>query len=134
MWVLVWLSSQSNKLPGGGARHGGNGEASTEGSGAFLSRWLRIFSITTGSSMHAMILSAPPQARQVAMSMPKTRIRRCAQVIAARRSAGVGSCPSSVAWRLLPLPRFAGVTKARCWLFGANTPWKRVNRGNSLSD
>jgi hypothetical protein len=24
---------------------------------------------------------------------------------------------------LLPLPRFAGVTDARCLLFGANTPW-----------
>jgi hypothetical protein len=38
----------------------------------------------------------------------------------------VGSCPSAVAWRLLPLPRLAGVTQERCWLFGANTPWKRV--------
>jgi hypothetical protein len=27
---------------------------------------------------------------------------------------------------LLPLPRFAGVTRARCLLFGANTPWNRV--------
>jgi len=26
----------------------------------------------------------------------------------------------------LPLPRFAGVTNARCRLLGANTPWKRV--------
>ena len=25
--------------------------------------------------------------------------------------------------KLLPLPRFAGVIKARCLLFGANTPW-----------
>ena len=76
--------------------------------------------------MEAIILSAPPQTEQVAMSIPKTRISRCAQVIAARRSAGVGSWPSSVAWRLLPLSRLASVTKARCWLFGANTPWKRV--------
>ncbi|MFT5450211.1 MAG: hypothetical protein ACI9DC_005416, partial [Gammaproteobacteria bacterium] len=27
---------------------------------------------------------------------------------------------------LLPLPRLAGVTCARCALLGANTPWKRV--------
>ena len=46
--------------------------------------------------------------------------------IAARRSAAVFSCPSWEALGLAPLPRFAGVTDARCWLFGANTPWKRV--------
>jgi hypothetical protein len=39
--------------------------------------------------LNAMIRTAPPQAGQVSMSMPKTRFRRCAQVIAARRSAGV---------------------------------------------
>jgi hypothetical protein len=27
---------------------------------------------------------------------------------------------------LFPFPRLAGVTTARCLLFGANTPWKRV--------
>ena len=27
---------------------------------------------------------------------------------------------------LLPLPRLDGATNARCLLFGANTPWKRV--------
>jgi len=42
--------------------------------------------------LNAMILTAPPQARQVSMSMLNTRFSRCAQVIAARRSAGVGSC------------------------------------------
>ena len=87
---------------------------------------MRIFSITTGSSMQAMILTAPPQARQVSMSMLNTRFRRCAQVIDARRSLGVFSCPSAHALGLLPLPRFAGVTRARCLLLGANTPWKRV--------
>jgi len=46
-----------------------------------------------------MILTAPPQLRQVAMSMPKTRFRRCAQVIDARRSAGVGSSRSAVVAR-----------------------------------
>jgi len=46
--------------------------------------------MTSGSSMQAMIRTAPPQAAQVSMSMPNTRLRRCAQVIAARRSAGSG--------------------------------------------
>jgi hypothetical protein len=27
---------------------------------------------------------------------------------------------------LLRFPRFAGVTRARCLLLGATTPWKRV--------
>ncbi len=37
--------------------------------------------------MQAMMRSAPPQAVQVSISMSKTRLRRCAQVIAARRLA-----------------------------------------------
>jgi hypothetical protein len=44
----------------------------------------------------AVIRIAPPQAGQVSMSVPKTRFRRCAQVIAAQRSAVVGSSRSSV--------------------------------------
>ncbi len=43
-------------------------------------------------------------------------------LIDARRSLGVFSCPSSHALGLLPFPRFAGVTRARCLLLGANTP------------
>ena len=46
--------------------------------------------------------------------------------IEARRSPGVGACESPVEQRWLPLPRFAGVTRARYRLLGANTPWKRV--------
>ena len=46
----------------------------------------------------------------------------CAQFIDARRSAGVCSWPASVALGFFPLPRLAGVTAARCLLFGANTP------------
>ncbi len=92
--------------------------------------------------MQAMILTWPPQLLQVSMSMLKTRFRRCAQVaalahpcargisasmhvMAARRSAGVRSSVAA-ALALLPLPRLAGVTRARCALLGANTPWKRV--------
>lgn len=73
-----------------------------------------------------MIRIAPPQAGQVSMSIPNTRFRRCAQVIAARRSAGVRSSGSAVVAYRPPLPRLAGVTRARCLLLGANTPWKRV--------
>ena len=90
--VLAWWpTSQSNKPPCGGARQCGNQVGSTEGS--CLSRWMRIFSITAGSSMQAMILTAPPQTRQVARSMPNTRIRRCAHVIDARRVA-----PAPLRW------------------------------------
>ncbi|MBB3811546.1 hypothetical protein FHS81_003661 [Pseudochelatococcus contaminans] len=67
---------------------------------------------------------APPQPLQVSMSILKTRLSRCAHVIDARRCAGVAG--SSATLTLLPLPRFAGVTNARCRLLGANTPWKRV--------
>ena len=48
---------------------------------------------------------------------------RCAQVIAARRSAGVLGSVWAAAWPDAPLPRPAWVTCARCALFGANTPW-----------
>ena len=74
--------------------------------------------------MQAMTLTCPPQAWQIAMSMLNTRLRRCAQVIEARRSAGVGvsSDTLSVWLTVLPLPRFAGVTRARYLLLGAKTP------------
>jgi len=111
---------QANKPACGGAREGGNRAGAVEAS--LVSRWVRIFLITAGSWIQAMIRSAPPQAGQVSMSMPKTRFSRCAQVIAARRSAGVFSCPSSKALGWAPLPRFAGVTAARSRLLGANTP------------
>ena len=48
------------------------------------------------------------------------------RLMAARRCAGASSTPASVDSGLLALPRFAGVTTARCLLFGANTPWKRA--------
>jgi len=76
--------------------------------------------------MQAMILTWPPQVLQVSMSMLNTRFSRCAQVIAARRSAGVGPSFVSTVLSLLPLPRLAGVSRARWALWGANTPWYRV--------
>ena len=62
--------------------------------------------------MQAMTFMAPPQPLQVSMSILKTRLSRCAHVIDARRCAGVAG--SSATLTLLPLPRFAGVTNARC--------------------
>lgn len=41
-------------------------------------------------------------------------------LIDARRSAGVGGSSDTLVW--LALPRFAGVTRARCLLLGAKTP------------
>ena len=131
VWV-GWEAVDQNQPACGGAREGGNREGAARAS--LVSRWVTgvvqrctgygpkdgIFLITAGSSMQAMIRSAPPQAGQVSMSMPKTRFSRCAQVIAARRCAGVSSCPSAEALVLAPFPRFAGVTAARCLLFGVS--------------
>ena len=58
--------------------------------------------------MATIILTAPPQAWQVSMSMLNTRLSRCAQVIDARRSAGVGSYESGGARRFPPLPPLGG--------------------------
>ena len=46
--------------------------------------------------------------------------------MAARRPDDAFSCSSSIRSGLFPFPRLAGVTKARCLLLGANTPWNRV--------
>jgi len=56
------------------------------------------------------------------MSILNTRIKRCAQVIDAWCLAGVCAFPTLMALGVLPFPRFAGITTARCLLFGANTP------------
>jgi len=153
-WYSPGILAQSNRPAWGGARHRGCREASAKAS--FSSRWVRIFSITTRSSMQAracpasvasalgMIFTAPPHSRQISMSIspraptfgehPLKTLRLYAlwvQLIDARRSAGVCSSPASVAFGLFTLPRLAGVTNARCWLLGANTPWKgvRLTRG-----
>ena len=57
------------------------------------------------------------------------------RLIAARRSAGDVSSSAYDALALLPLPRLAGVTRARWALLGANTPWNRIrlNRGLETS-
>ena len=83
--------------------------------------------MTAGSSMHAMIRTAPPQAGQVSISIPKTRFRRCAQVIAARRSAGVGSSGSAGLACCPPRPRLAGVTRRQRLQREYLTPLLRPN-------
>ena len=62
---------------------------------------LRSFLSTLGPLVEAMIHTASPHARQVSMSMPKTRFWRCAGLIVARRMAGVSaSGPTTAAGRL----------------------------------
>jgi len=85
----------------------------------------------SAASALGITFTVPPHSRQVSMSILNTRFKRCAQLIYARRSAGVCSWPSSMALGLLPLP-LAGVTNARCLLLGAKTPWKRVRLTRGL--
>lgn len=78
---VMWAGGRldQNQRTCGGARRGGNRAVSAQ---ALLpSRWVRMLLITAGSSMQAMIRSAPPQAEQISMSMPKARSRRCDHVI-----------------------------------------------------
>lgn len=82
-----------------------------------------ILSITSESSMLAMILTLPPHFSHRSVSILKTRFNLWAG-IDARRAARVGGSSDTSA--LFPLPRLAGVTKARCLLLGANTSWNRV--------
>jgi len=67
-----WLNgnaslNQPNRVDCGGARLSGN----------------RIFLMTTGFSMQEMTLADPPQMRHVSTSTLKTRLSRCAQIMAA---------------------------------------------------
>lgn len=82
-----------------------------------------ILSITSEFSMLAMILTLPPHFSHRSVSILKTRFNLWAG-IDARRAARVGGSSDTSA--LFPLPRLAGVTKARCLLLGANTSWNRV--------
>ncbi len=81
-----------------------------------------MLSMTVLSSMQAITFIGPPQLAQASMSILKTRLSRCAQVIADRCLVAVFSSTSSEALAFCPLPRFAGVTWIRCQLLGANTP------------
>ena len=74
------IDNQSNKLACGGARGCGNTTGSDNA--AFLSKWVSILSMTMGSSMQAITLTAPPHLLQTSMSILNTRFRRWAHVIA----------------------------------------------------
>ncbi len=67
------LQSQSRRDYSGGAR-APSGSSDWLGSGAERSRCARIFAMTAGSSMLAMILSFPPQRAQDWISTPNTRL------------------------------------------------------------
>ena len=78
-----------------------------------------------GSSMQAMtFLGAAAAAAGLDVDIENAYLSRCAHVIDARRCAGVAG--SSATLTLLPLPRFAGVTNARCRLL------VRTPRGSGL--
>ncbi len=105
----------------GGALVGGTRCGWVEVSGSFPRRCAKIRSMVSWPSMQAMTLTAPPQCPQVSMSILKTRFSRCAQVIAAWRSAGV--LISAFVPVFSSLPRLAGVIHPRQLWFGARTPW-----------
>src|SRR5262249_11656323 len=67
---IVWNRSTRRAGERGGARGGSP-------------KWLRILTITGGSSMAAMIFKAPPQLGQCSMSMSKTRLSSRAQLMRA---------------------------------------------------
>lgn len=116
----------------GGAR-APSGNSACCGSGAVFCRCARILAMTSGSSILAITLSFPPQRAHRSISMPNTRFRRCAQLIATWR--GVMGLSGSTGTALPPTPRCAGVTAERSLLWGANTPWNRVRciRGGGTS-
>lgn len=74
--------------------------------------------ITTESSAQAITFTGSSHSVHISTSMLKTRFRRDAQVVDARRSSDVVGSSDTLSL----LPRFASVTNARCLLFGANTP------------
>jgi hypothetical protein len=102
-WQQHSPPNQPNRLACGGARVSGNRAVTVVG--AFSARQVSIFLIISGSSMQAITLAAPPQARQVFTSMLNTRLSRCAQLMAAWRSVGVRSCGSLAVVDLQPVPR-----------------------------
>ena len=82
------------------------------------------------SAMLAMTRSRPPHCRQVSMSMPNTRLRRCAQVRFGEQST-VDVAPCGLAGWAAP-GCVLGTIRARSGLAGANTPWYRVRWARGL--
>jgi len=77
--------------------------------------------MTAGASMLAMRRKGPPHCRQISMSMVKTRLKRCVQLIARCRSVAAAAPRSAAAAARVP-----GTICARSGLAGANAPWYRV--------
>jgi len=92
-----------------------------DGAAAFTARFDVNIDKSAGEPI-CTALGCPTGVCGTGMYRINTRFNRWAQVIDARRSAGVWFCVSLGNLTLLPLPRFAGVTCTRCLLFGANTP------------
>jgi len=92
-------------------------------------RFERIWVISAGSSMTAMILSRPAQFGQRSMSMSRTRFSSRVQLI---RAALPCACPSTGS---VVVCTGYGMIAARSLAFGANTPWKpiRCSRGRTTS-
>ena len=77
-------------------------------------RCVSILLITSGSSMPGMTLMMPPQTRHVSMSILNTHFKRCAQLIAARRSTGIASSAPAALVLLAPPRRASAVLTAGC--------------------
>lgn len=82
----------------------------------FFSRWMSIFLITLRASMPVITLTCPPGWLHVSISMLNACVKRCAQVIVARRSARILSPDSFDVLAVLRLPCLPGVSNARCSL------------------
>jgi hypothetical protein len=77
-------------------------------------------------SMLVITLTAPPHCSHVSISIPKTRLSLCAQVIDWFLCASVFSRPVGNAF--FALLRFTGVIVTRCRLFGAVRPARSAPR------
>src|SRR5262245_15136532 len=93
---IVWNRSTRRAEARGGARDG-------------RPKWLRILTITGGSSMAPIIFKAPPQLGQCSTSTSKTRLSSRAELM----RAGAGGAG-------------AGTILLRNFAFGASTPWNRI--------
>jgi len=87
-------------------------------------RCARILAITAGSSIAARMVNAPPHWGQVVMSMAKTRLSSCAQLMRVRVEAEERS-PSSLAMFGTGSASPGTIWERRAAL-GASTPWKRM--------
>src|SRR5271167_1624798 len=104
-----------SRLDCAGGPRAPSGSSLWDCSGAVRSRCDRIFAMSCGSSMLAMIFSSPPQRVQLSISTANTRFNRRAQLIATCRGVEtLAGSASDAGGRGAPRPRCAGVTTARC--------------------